>query len=104
MKQKIIISLIVFCLSSVNVFAINNFLNEQKNHGEFYSIFSHEHTHLHHGMQHSHGHVHKINLVDFQTNQIQTVIVSQIKNDKPPFLKLCFIDFHPIQLFRPPIS
>ena len=105
MKQNIIIVFIVFCVANVNIFALNNFIKEQKSHHhKFCSILSHEHSHLHNEIQHSHGHVHKINLVDFHTANTQLLMTYAFKNDKPSILKLWLSKSYPIQLFRPPIS
>ena len=105
MKQNFLISVIIFCIVSVNVFALNSFVQEQKNHHhEFCSLFIHEHSHLHHGVQHSHGHGHKVNLVDFQVIDTQFIFTDGFNNDKPMVLQQWHIESHPTQLFRPPIS
>ncbi|MBU1658936.1 hypothetical protein KKG72_07795 [bacterium] len=105
MKQNIIISIVIFCLASVNVFALNNFVKEQKiHHHDFCSVLAHEHSHMHHGVQHSHGHVHKVNLVDFQTADTQFILTYNFDNDRPLVLKQWRIESHPTQVFRPPIS
>ena len=105
MKQKIVISIIVFCLTSVNVFALNNFFQEQKgHHHDSYSALEHEHSHVHHGIQHSHGHVHKVNLVDFQSADTQFLFTYKLNNESPIVLKQWSIESYSTQLFRPPIS
>ncbi len=106
MKQNIIITtIVIFCLTSVNVFALNNFVKEQKNHHhEFCSILAHEHSHIHHGVQHSHGHVHKVNFADSQSIDIQFIFTYKFDNDRPSVLKQWRIESYPTNLFRPPIS
>lgn len=105
MKQNIIISIVIFCLSSVNVFALNNFVKEQKtHHHDFCSILAHEHSHIHHGLQHSHGHVHKVSLVDFQSLDTHLIFTQKLDSDRPTTFKQWRLESYPTQLFRPPIS
>lgn len=104
MKQNIIISIVIFCLASVNVFALNNFGIEQESHHDFCSILTHEHNHLHHGVQHSHEHIHKVNLVAFYTADMQFIITYKLDNDRPVVIKQWRMEAYPARLFRPPIS
>lgn len=102
-KRQLLISFIVLCISCVNVFALGNFIDGQKNHPhEFCALLAHDHHHAHHGTEHTHSH--KINFVDFYAASTTDLSVSPVNYGNPFYQKQWLAETHLLQRFRPPIS
>ena len=107
MKRYLIVGFIVLCITFVNIFALENFVQRQKSHThDSCVLFEHHHYHTHHNIEHSHshGHNHKINLVDFYSNKIFEITASLYKDNKHFELKILHNNFIPSELLRPPIA
>jgi len=107
MKRQFIIGFIVLCITSVNVFAIGNFINQQNSHhSKFCALLDsdHHHHHMHHGIGHTHGHSHKVNLVDIYTASTFDLSVPPIDYENPLYQKQWFVEPRLLQLLRPPIT